>query len=129
MPQTHSTMIGCPSCAGCLSLTTGPHDHAQFACSVGHAFSLWELYEAKETELERAQWSTLVLLMHLQNILETLLDARDFPDAPDPSKIRQRIGQVQNHISAVQRMIDSTTLAARESRTPVQSEGGGQVQL
>ena len=122
-------MIGCPSCAGCLSLSNGPHDHHQFECSVGHKFSLWELYEAKETELERAEWSAMALLMHLQNILEVLLDVREFPDAPDPSKIRQRIGQVQNQISSVQRMIDSTTLAARESRTAVQSESGGKVQL
>lgn len=129
MPESHPTMIGCPSCAGCLTLTSGPHDHSQYACSVGHSFSLWELYEAKETELERTQWSAMALLMHLQNILEILLDVRDFPDAPDPSKIRQRIGQVQNHIAAVQRMIDSTTLAARETRTAVQSETGGEVQL
>lgn len=129
MPETHGTMIGCPSCAGCLTLSTGPSNHAQYACSVGHSFSLWELYEAKENELERTQWSAMALLMHLQHILEILLDVRDFPDAPDPSKIRQRIGQVRNHISAVRQMIDSTTLAARESRTALQSESGGEVQL
>ena len=77
MPETHGTMIGCPSCAGCLTLSTGPSNHAQYACSVGHSFSLWELYEAKETELERTQWSAMALLMHLQHILQILLDVRD----------------------------------------------------
>src|SRR5690349_21074000 len=129
MPESGPTMIGCPSCAGCLTLSNSPHDHLQFECSVGHKFALWELYEAKETELESMQWSTMALLMHLQKILEILLDVREFPDAPDPSKIRQRTGQVRNHISAVQRMVDSTTLAARESRTAAQSESGGNVQL
>ena len=115
MPETHATMIGCPSCAGCLkSERRSP---------------VLAMDEAKETEVERSQWSAMALLMHLRHIMEMLLDASYFPDAPDPSKIRQRIGQIRSHISAVQRMVDSTTLAARESRTAMQSEGGGRVQL
>jgi hypothetical protein len=127
MLDVKPTMVGCPSCAGCLRVENGPHGHRRFVCSVGHAFSLWDLYEAKETELERAQWSTMALLMHLQMLLEMLLDTRELSDMPDSSRLRQRFGQVQQHIAAVQRMIDTTSLPARESTTALQSESGGDV--
>jgi hypothetical protein len=129
MSDDRPTMIGCPSCAGCLCLNEEPHGHRQFVCSVGHTFSLWELYEAKETELERAQWSTTALLTHLQTILGMLLDSRDVPDSPNPSDIRRRLGQIEMQIGAVQRMIESTSLSTRESTTALQSESGGKVQL
>src|SRR5690348_10707904 len=74
-------------------MTEGPPEHRHFVCSVGHQFSFWNLYESKETELERAQWSTMALLMHLQMILEMLLDARALSDAPDSANLRQRKGE------------------------------------
>lgn len=48
------------------------HGHQQFVCSVGHAFTLGTLYQAKEEELERAQWSATVLMEHRD----------DFADVP-----------------------------------------------
>ena len=68
-------MIGCPACAGALRAEVGPHGHREFMCSVGHAFSLEELYQAKEDQLEQSEWSVMALLRHLQMILGMVLDA------------------------------------------------------
>ena len=126
MSESQATMIGCPSCAGCLRIDHGPEGHCQFVCSVGHRFSLWELYGAKETELEHAQWSTISLLMHLQMILEKLLESPGIPDKPDTPTIHRRLEQVEKQIASVRRVIEGTTMPARDIRdraSPVPSGG------
>ncbi len=127
MSKNHSTMIGCPSCAGCLRLDEEAHGHRRFVCSVGHVFSLWDLYESKENELERAQWSTIALLAHLQMILDMLLEFSEMPDAPNQPSIRRRIGQVQKHITAVHHVVEGTTIVARQGTSSTKSRRGGKV--
>ena len=118
----HPTMIGCPACAGCLSLEKVSNDHHQFVCSVGHRFSLWDLYESKETELEQAEWSTIALLKHLEMILQMLLNARDIPEAPGQSDIRERLAQIERQITSVQHVIEGTRMLARQGRNVLPSE-------
>ena len=125
-PTKHPTMIGCPACAGCLSLEEGPHGHRQFLCSVGHAFSLWELYESKEAELERAQWSTIALYKHLEMILE-MLQASGIGNLPDASVLRHRLAQIEKQVGAVQQVIQDTHLPALQAGNFVESGEGSKV--
>jgi hypothetical protein len=110
--HSHPTMIGCPACAGCLCLEEDPHGHKQFMCSVGHAFSLWEIYESKEAELERAQWSTVALYKHLEMILGMLLESPCLADPREASTIRRRLTETQQQAASVQKLIESTRLPA-----------------
>ena len=103
-------MIGCPACAGVVRADVGPH-HVDFTCSVGHAFSLRELYIAKEDQLEQAQWSLVALLKHLQMLLRLGLESGEqqalgFP----PQDLQQRLEQVTHHIKLVERIIHETRL-------------------
>lgn len=100
-------MIGCPSCAGVLQ-QEGERGPQQFRCSVGHAFSLRELYQAKEEELERAQWSAIVLLKHLQHILDWMKEADDAPGPPDGEALPTRFHQTERQAAALERIIDET---------------------
>ncbi len=109
--EIHATMIGCPACAGVLQKQS-THGHQQFVCTVGHAFTLETLYQAKEEELERAQWSATVLMEHLVMIL------RMFP-TPDTSRIpgqqiEQRLQQLERHIAALRSTIEDTNLMQTE---------------
>jgi len=121
--RKHSTMIGCPACAGCLSVEEGPHDHKQFVCSVGHTFSLWEIYKSKEAELERAQWSTMALYKHLEMILGMLLKPPSVANAPEPSTIKHRLAQIAKQAAAVQQVIENTRLPARRTGNSVEDVG------
>jgi len=112
MQDDHPTMIGCPACAGCLNLQKGPHGHKQFICSVGHAFSLWEVYESKESELERAQWSTIALYKHLEMILGMLSESPCFDQAPESSAMRDRLAEVRQQAASMHKLFTSTHLPA-----------------
>jgi hypothetical protein len=118
-------MIGCPACAGVLR--SEPSREERFICSVGHAFSLEDVYEAKEQELERAQWSVIALSNHLQMILRVLAASSE-PDAPGHQAIRQRLEQVKAQIENMHRMIEATDCVPRngtELGIPVQRASDG----
>ncbi len=109
-------MISCPSCAGVVGADVQLYPHVEFRCSVGHAFSLEELYIAKEKQLEHAQWSLIALLKHLQIILriEAEQDHKLSPFHSDD--LQRRLEQISRHITFVERIIQETRLpAARET--------------
>ncbi|HEU5406794.1 MAG TPA: hypothetical protein VFU48_03440 [Nitrospira sp.] len=89
-------MISCPACAGVVRAQVEPPFHLDFVCSVGHVFSLEELFVAKEDQLEHAQWSLIALLKHLHMILQI--------DAESEAK------HLSRHIALVERMIQETRL-------------------
>jgi hypothetical protein len=85
--------------------------HVEFRCSVGHAFSLEELYIAKEDQLEQAQWSLIALLKHLEMILRIHAESEDQPLSPfHPSDLQQRREQLSRHITVVEHIIEETRL-------------------
>jgi len=107
-------MISCPACAGVVRIEVGPRQHLGFVCSVGHAFSLQELYAAKEDQVESAQWSLLALLKHLQMILQ--IDEET--DHRHVSSYRshdlyQRLEQIGHQIAQLEGLIEGTDLPLR----------------
>lgn len=104
-------MIGCPACAGVVEADVQlyPH-HIEFRCSVGHVFSLEELYIAKEEQLEHAQWSLIALSKHLQMILQIDAEWGQKHSRFHPHDLRQRLEQISRHITLAERIIQETRL-------------------
>jgi hypothetical protein len=113
MTETHATMIGCPACAGVLHMQS-THGHQQFVCTVGHAFTLETLYQAKEEELERAQWSATVLMEHLMMILQMFQSPAPIAASIPEDRIRRRLQQLERHIAALRSTIEDTNLIQME---------------
>ncbi len=104
-------MISCPACAGVVRAQVEPPFHLDFVCSVGHVFSLEELFVAKEDQLEHAQWSLIALLKHLHMILQ--IDAESEAkhlSRFNPQDLQQRREHLSRHIALVERMIQETRL-------------------
>ncbi len=91
MTKHHATMIGCPACAGVLQLQSNAHGHQQFVCTVGHTFTLDTLYQAKEEQFERAQWSTTVLMEHLIMIVQMFQPPADMSSSIPANQIERRL--------------------------------------
>jgi len=81
---------------------------------VGHAFSLRDVYEAKEQELERSQWSMIALLKHLEMILGMSLLASQPSDVDTYQEIQHRLKQVREHMKTVHRLIEDTDCLTKE---------------
>ena len=121
------TMISCPACAGVVRADVGPGHHLDFVCSVGHTFSLEELYGAKEDQLEYAQWSLLALLKHLQMILQIATE----PDTHNINfpleELHHRQNQLTHQLSQVETIIEETRLPVSPTvgneETPPRFEG------
>lgn len=103
-------MISCPSCAGVVGADVQQYPHVEFRCSVGHTFSLEELYIAKEEQLEHAQWSLIALLKHLQMILRIEAERDQKLSRFHPHDLQQRLEQISRHITLVERIIQETRL-------------------
>lgn len=103
-------MISCPACAGVVSADVHLSTHIEFRCSVGHAFSLEELYIAKEEQLEYAQWSLIALSKHLQMILRIDAERGHTLSRFPPHDLQQRLEQISRHINLVERLIQETRL-------------------
>ncbi len=106
-------MISCPDCAGVVRAHVVPHGQVQFICTVGHVFSVKELYIAKEMQVEHAQWSVLALLAHLQMIIDTAFDLDGHQSVGfRPHELEQRKEQIRQHIMLVEGVIAETRLPA-----------------
>ena len=125
MTESQPTMISCPACAGVVRAEEGSHGHLEFICSVGHAFSLEDLYQAKEEQVEQAQWSLVAFLKHVQMIGGMLLDSERSRIPFTIEDLHHRLKQVADHISVIERTIHETQWPA-SSRPSVKSvkQGG-----
>lgn len=103
-------MISCPSCAGVVGAEAQLYPHVAFRCSVGHVFSLEELYIAKEAQLEHAQWSLIALLKHLQMIIQIDAERNQNLSRFHADDLRQRLEQISRHVTLVERIIQETRL-------------------
>lgn len=112
--NNHATMIGCPACAGVLQMQSNRQGHQQFVCTVGHAFALDTLYQAKEDQLERAQWSMTVLMEHLVMILPMFQSPAAVPTSISADQIERRLQQLERHIAALRATIEDTKVLQTE---------------
>jgi hypothetical protein len=110
MTHVNATMIGCPACAGVLQVQLSHHGHQAFICTVGHAFTFGSLYQAKEEELERAQWSAIVLLEHLVMVLTMFQNSTQCPSLIPKDQIQLRLQQIERHIAHLRSMTEETRL-------------------
>ena len=105
MTESQPTMISCPACSGVVRAEEGPHGHLEFICTVGHAFSLEDLYRAK---VEQAQWSLVAFLRHVQMIGGILLDSKRSPISFTIEDLHRRLKQIAEHISLIENTIHET---------------------
>lgn len=106
-------MIGCPGCAGVLQAQYGPHGHQQFICSVGHAYSKENLYQAKEEELEKALWSATALLAHVGMVLR-MFEEQGSPTISE-EHLQQRLQQIERDSAKLRAIVEETSLAHIEN--------------
>jgi hypothetical protein len=124
MADSGPTMIGCPACAGVLRAEVGQHGNIVLICSVGHAFSLADLYQAKEEQLEACEWSMMALLKHIQMILGMLLESGLSSEPFNKHTIQQRLAQARDHVTMVEEAIQRTQWAVREVPVPASDVPG-----
>src|SRR5262245_18665494 len=108
------TLIGCPGCAGVLSLVDeGRQDYARYVCSIGHAYSLRTLLEAKEKQVEDGLWAVLSVLEQLGMVYGRMLEQVAQGDGRfDGGPIERRLRQVQHNMQRLREMIESEEPAA-----------------
>ena len=107
-------MISCPDCAGVVQIERGPGDHEIFVCTVGHTFSLHDLYQAQEERLEQAQWSVIVLMKHLQTLIQLMLDTERGAESYVDSELSRRVDQIIRQSERMKEMIEQTQLPMRK---------------
>jgi hypothetical protein len=113
------TLIGCPDCSGVLSqVKDGDGPHLQLICSIGHAYSVYSLLQAKEEQLEYALWSVVSLLEHVAMIGERLLKHIDENGFPTPTQgLVARIRQVQSQTIHIRKLIEETIPPALDPKS------------
>ena len=103
--------ISCPGCAGVLSAVTHGDRYEDYVCQVGHAYALADLLAAKEHEVERALWSAIVLLEHVELVIGRLTkQQRDTPTEAALTALDQRRREARNHGRILRDVIEQTTL-------------------
>jgi hypothetical protein len=101
------TAIGCPGCSGVLSeVDSGRRDHVSYVCMVGHSYSLVDLVEAKEQQLEYGLWSLLSLLDHLDIVYNRLLAQIDHGEQIPRKSIQARLQQVREHARRLRELVE-----------------------
>ncbi|WP_447985874.1 hypothetical protein [Nitrospira sp. Nam74] len=66
--------VNCPDCSGVISVDRDDQSgHLRYVCQIGHAYSVQEIAEAKEKQIENAVWTVLNLLEHAELIYGDLL--------------------------------------------------------
>jgi two-component system chemotaxis response regulator CheB len=107
--ESKATLVGCPGCAGVLSMV--PHDEglADYRCQVGHAYGLSDLLTAKERQLEHALWSAMALLEHVETIIDLALDRADAMGvAAGRVSLERRREQARAHVSLLESVVQQT---------------------
>lgn len=103
-------MVSCPACAGVLELAhEDPSSRPHLQCTVGHKYSFESLLESKEEELEKAMWSAVVLLHHIEMISRELM-ARYGSGKLDQvyEELQKRVSQGRRQTEILQTLIEET---------------------
>ncbi len=100
--------ISCPDCAGVLSVVVRGARYEDYICQVGHAYAPADLLTAKEQQVERALWSALVLLQHVDLIVGHLGGQPRSAPTEAPVALDQRQQQARAHMRALRDIIEQT---------------------
>jgi two-component system, chemotaxis family, protein-glutamate methylesterase/glutaminase len=107
--------IGCPDCAGVLTVTGETPENRGFVCQIGHSYSLNSAIEAKEHQLERYLWSTVVLLRHAELLYnEAVARAQQAGQSRRTEQAERRRSEVRRQASIVRQLITQGQLPALE---------------
>ena len=107
-PQFTPTLIGCPACAGVLSVRR-ESPHLRFECSIGHAFSLQSLFQAKEEQLETCLWSVTSLLEHVEMLCGMFVEQIDAGEVEAQREgLTRRAHQVRAQLHQIRQLIEET---------------------
>ena len=105
--------MSCPDCFGVLRFEReGPRGHLLYRCQVDHRYSIGSLIDAKEMHLERALWSSLLLLKQMLFAYEDLLSEMTDAKRSARKRMQQRMKQVRKQYLAVAAMIEATHAVA-----------------
>jgi hypothetical protein len=125
------TGIGCPDCSGVLGVTAiGKHNHLQFRCRVGHAYSITELLEAKEQAIEKQLWSATQALEEMAAFLGDLERHLETLDAPRFERLfRERAALATRHALDLRVVIANERpllfgIPSEAPEPPIQPEAG-----
>ena len=114
------TLIGCPGCTGVLTaVSEGARGHTNYVCTVGHAYSLQSLLEAKEGQLETGLWSVLAVLQHLDIAYCRLLARIDAGEQSyERGSVSNRLSQLASLLARVREVIHADGPAPLGQPTP-----------
>jgi hypothetical protein len=108
---SEATLIGCPGCAGVLSVVPLAEGFAEYRCQVGHAYALPDLLIAKERQLEHALWSAMALLGHVEAIIDLALDRADATGgAAAGASLERRREEARAQIARLESIIQQTRI-------------------
>ena len=100
------TRIGCPGCAGVLSVE-GEWDVVRYVCTVGHAFSVTALLQAKEEQFEHGMWAVISILAHIDMAYQAWLEqSRSDPSSLPREPFEARIQQVRAHAHTLRTLLE-----------------------
>ncbi len=101
--------LSCPDCFGVLHFEReGPHGHLLYVCQVDHRYSLPSLLHAMEAHLEKALWSSSLLLKQIEIAYQDLLDEMRKTAPAERKRAQRRIHEVRKQCLAIRAMIEAT---------------------
>lgn len=107
--ESSLVLLSCPDCFGVLHFEReGPKGHLIYRCQVDHRYSPTSLLHAKESQLERMLWSTVLLLTQMEYGYEDLLKEIKKVSAPQRRQVQRRINEVRKQCLAIRAIIEAT---------------------
>jgi hypothetical protein len=101
--------LSCPDCFGVLRFEReGPKGHLLYRCQVDHRYTISSLVHSKEEHLERALWSSVLLLKQLCYAYEDLLSDMKKGNGSERKRVQQRANEVKKQSLAIRRMIEAS---------------------
>jgi two-component system chemotaxis response regulator CheB len=114
--------MGCPACAGVLELVhEDPSSRPYLQCTVGHKYSFESLLESKEEDLEKAMWSAVVLLHHIEMI------SRELMARYGSGKLQQVYDELQKRLNQGRRQAQILQALIEETVRPDLSPGSREI--
>ena len=101
--------LSCPDCCGCLRFEReGPKGHLIYRCQVDHRYTVHSLLHAKEAQLERTLWSSVLLLEQMRYAYEDLLSELKKATGAERKSAQKRMNEVGKQCLAIRDIIEAT---------------------
>jgi hypothetical protein len=129
LPAAHPALvrISCPECDGVLDARgDGPKHHLMFVCRVQHTFSVVDVLNGKEDQLEARLWSAVNLAEEMAELvidLAGLAERQSLPAAV--TALRERAARATALAAALRGAIDTNhAIDAGDEVTRIHADGG-----